>query len=297
MARAGGTPVVAVVLIGLLWGFNWPAVKFMLTEVPPLTIRAVSFPLATAILALLAKARGERLMPQRDEYLPILVTGLFVIFGFNVLTTIGQMLTETSKAVVIAYTMPGMTAVLAALILRERLAGQQIAAVLLAMTGLAVLASEDIAGLMAAPLGPLIMLGAAFSWAFGNVCLKSRQWSPAPLGLTVWFFFVSSILCAALVVVLEPPWEQSLPSQGVALAWAYHIVGPMVTCYALWTMIVGRLPASVAAITALLAPVVGLSSAIVLLGDAVTWQKVTALVCVLASIMLALIPQRDEHRT
>jgi drug/metabolite transporter (DMT)-like permease len=294
MGRASGTPILAVITIGILWGLNWPTVKFLLSEVPPITIRAVSFPIATIVLAVLAKARGERLLPKQNEILPILITGLLVIFGFNILTTLGQMLTETSRAVVIAYTMPGMTAVLAALILSERLAPQHIAAVLLAMGGLAVLASEDFGALLAAPLGPLIMLGSAFSWALGNVSLKSRDWSLKPLGLTVWFFFVSSILCGALAVVLEPPWEQTIPSRSVLLAWGYHILGPMVVCYALWTMIVGRLPASVAAITALLAPAVGMASAVVLIGDPVSWQKTVALACVLVSILLALLPSRKS---
>ena len=191
--------------MGVLWGLNWPAVKFLLTELPPLTIRAVAFPLATVILVILARARGERLIPATGEWWAVIVTGLLVIFGFNVLTTVGQMLTETSKAVVIAYTMPGMTAVMAALILRERLAAQHIAALVLAMAGLGVLASEDMAQLISAPLGPLVMLGAAFSWALGNVFLKAREWSLAPLGLTVWFFAVSAVLCIALAAVLETP--------------------------------------------------------------------------------------------
>jgi drug/metabolite transporter (DMT)-like permease len=60
----------------------------------------------------------------------------------------------------------------------------------------------------------------------------------------------------------------------------------MVICYALWTSLVGRLPASLAAIATLLAPFVGVASAVALLGEPLSWQKTLALALVLGSIAL-----------
>ncbi len=285
-------PLLTVALIGLLWGLNWPAVKYMLTEMPPLTIRATAFPMAAVLLALIASARGERLWPKPHEWGPIIVTGLLVIFGFNVLTALGQTLTETSKAAIIAYTMPVLTAMLAALCLGERLEIRHQAALALGMGGLAVLASENFAALFAAPLGPLIMFGAALSWAGGNVAMKGFEWHLSPLARTVWFFVVSTIVAWPLVWIFEPPAEQAWPSVPVFATLLYHAVGPMVTCYALWTILVGRLTATVAAIAALLAPVVGVVSSVLLLGDAVTWQKLVSLAMILGSIFMTLSPSR-----
>lgn len=44
--------ILAVLLIGVLWGLNWPAVKFMLTEIEPLSILMAAF--ASAWLGLTA---------------------------------------------------------------------------------------------------------------------------------------------------------------------------------------------------------------------------------------------------
>lgn len=288
-------PLLTVALIGLLWGLNWPAVKYMLTEMPPLTIRATAFPMAAVLLAMIVSARGERLWPQPREWGPIIVTGLLVIFGFNVLTALGQTLTETSKAAIIAYTMPVLTAVLAALFLGERLERRHSAALALGMGGLAVLASENIAALIVAPLGPLIMFGAALSWAGGNVAMKGFKWHLSPLARTVWFFVISTIVAWPLVWVFEPLAEQSWPSVPVFATLVYHAVGPMVTCYALWTILVGRLSATVAAIASLLAPVVGVVSSILLLGDAVTWQKLVSLAMILGSIFMTLAPAHQSQ--
>ena len=216
-----------------------------------------------------------------------------MVCGFNVLTTIGQLLIESSKAAIIAYSMPAMTAGLAALFLGERLGVKGGTALFAGMLGIAVLASESLSAWVEAPAGPLVMLLAAFSWAAGNVMLKGRDWQLEALPLTVWFFAVSSLTVWPLVLVFEPPWLQSWPSVPVAATLLYHALGPMVICYALWTVLVDRLPASVAAITALLAPVVGVLSSLILLGEAVTWQKLVALALILVSITLVLTPQKS----
>ena len=55
--------VLIVVLIGFLWGLNWPAVKFILTEIPPLTLWAIVFLLAAASLTIIAYIRNQNLWP------------------------------------------------------------------------------------------------------------------------------------------------------------------------------------------------------------------------------------------
>ncbi|MFV0474545.1 MAG: DMT family transporter [Pikeienuella sp.] len=288
-ARAGFTTILAVCLVGLLWGLNWPIVKFMLTEIPPITLRAVALSSAAIVLALLARAEGRGLRPEPEEIWPIIRTGLFMVCGFNLLTAIGQTMTETSRAAIIAYTMPAMTAALAAVFLKERLSARLLAALAVGLAGLAVLASENFAALARDPLGAVIMFGAALCWALGNVSQKSRAWTLSPLALTTWYFGISAVICLALAFALEPPWRQQWPGAPVVWTMVFHIIGPMVTAYSLWTLLLGRLPAAVAAITTLSAPVVGVVSSILLLGDEATWQKGVALVLVVLSILMTLI--------
>lgn len=291
-ARPGLTTIPAVLLVGLLWGLNWPLVKFMLTEIPPVTLRAVALLSAALVLAALSALSGQRLRPAPGELWPMIRTGLLMVCGFNIFAVLGQALTETSRAAIIAYTMPAMTAVLAAVMLKERLSARLLVALAVGMAGLAVLASEDLAGLLREPAGALIMLGAALSWSLGNVSQKARAWSLSPLALTTWFFGVSAAICCALALIFEPPWRQHWPGAPVVWAMAAHVAGPIVTAYTLWTLLLGRLPAAVAAITTLLAPVVGVVSAILLLGDPATWQKAVALALVVLSILITLVRRR-----
>ena len=123
----------------------------------------------------------------------------------------------------------------------------------------------------------------------------ARDWSLPSLALTVWFFVVSAVISWPLAIMTEPPLSETLPSPPVLATLIFHITGPMVVCYALWTVLVGRLTASVAAIAALLAPVVGVVSSIILLSDPLTWQKIVSLVMILASIFLTLAPVKPVN--
>jgi drug/metabolite transporter (DMT)-like permease len=278
--------IATFLLIGVLWGLNWPAVKFLLTEIPPLTLRAVSFTAAASILAVVVTIIKQPLRLKKDEALAASIVGVFLIFGFNVLTAFGQIFLESSKAAIIAYIMPSLTAVLATFYLRERLGTRVVIALLVAMSGLAFLASENLTSLIENPFGPVIMIFAALSWALGNVGLKSRKWRLQPLPLTVWFFAFSSLATWPLVFIWEPIWQQNLPSLQVLATLTFHILGPMIICYILWAVLVARLPTTIVAISALTAPIVGVLSSIFILNDVMTWQKSAALAAIIFSIVV-----------
>ena len=284
-----------VALVGVLWGLNFPAVKFMLGDVPPFTLRAAGFTGGAVILLVMVRALGHCLMPQRAEVLPIIAAGLFVLFGFNILTALGQRFTEASRAAIIVYSMPAMTAVLTAIFLNDPLTRRRIIAVLTGLAGLGVMASADFTTLIAAPLGPFLMLMAALSWAVGNVLVQARQWSLTPLALTFWFFLLSLLLAWPLALWLEPASARHLPPLPVIAVFAFHIAGPMATCYLLWAVLLRRLPATVAAISILTAPTVGVLSSILLLGEPATWQKMLALGLIVLSIAITLTGRKEPQ--
>ncbi len=282
-----------ILLIGLFWGLNWPAIKFLLNEqIPPFTIRVYAFTIAGAALLAYAVAIGDRLIPPVWELPWMALAGLLTIFGFNMLTTLGQILTDTSKAAIIAYTMPALTAFFSVIFLRERLRLRLILSLVIGMTGIALLVVGHAEYLLKNPLGPAIMLASATVWALGTVAMKARQFTLPPIALTTWFMGLSALACWPFALILEDPLGMPIPSTPALAVWLWHALLPMVVCYALWTRLVARVSAPLAAIATLLAPVVGVSSAVILLGDTITWHKVAALVLVLGSIVLTFLGPR-----
>ncbi|MEB8388031.1 DMT family transporter [Rhodobacteraceae bacterium KMM 6894] len=278
-----------IALIGVLWGLNWPAVKFMLTEIPPLTLRAFSFTAGALALTAIAGAMGQPLKPARGEVTSLIVTSLFILFGFNMLTVLGQLYTTASKAAIIAYSMPAMTAALSVMFLGEVLTGRRVLAICIGLAGLGILASADLPALLAAPLGPLIMLASALSWSIGNILMQVQDWTLPPLPRAAWIFIISAALAWPLVAIFEP--MTTVPTLSPAVLWtfAFHVCGPMVACYVMWTVLLGRLSATVAAISTLIAPVVGVLSSVLLLGEPLSWQTALALGLIVASIAMTLL--------
>ncbi|MEO1695247.1 MAG: DMT family transporter [Pseudomonadota bacterium] len=285
-----------LLLVGTLWGLNWPAVRILLDALEPITLRALAFPTAAAVLAVLCALRGTRLLPDAGDMVRIAGVSFFLIFGFNVLVTFGQLMVETSQAAIIAYTMPAMTAVLAVPVLGERLSWRVLAALAVGMTGIAVLAAGDPAALIAAPAGTCVMLAAALSWAIGNVGVKRVDWRTPMMTRAVWFFAAATLYTAPLALIFEAPLTRlGDPAAHAPLTlavFAFHVLGPMVICYVLWTTLLAKLPATIAAVSMLTAPVVGVVSSLAVLGEPLTPAKGVALALIIASIMVSLKPQQ-----
>src|SRR4051794_34958696 len=54
-----GLMFLAITSVG--WGFNWPVTKFLIGELPPLTLRGVTGVIGAVLLAALALARSQNL--------------------------------------------------------------------------------------------------------------------------------------------------------------------------------------------------------------------------------------------
>jgi len=284
MVQSRFIAVSIVITIGILWGLNWPAVKFVLHDVPPWTFRAIAFSCGGIVLGLIARMSGETLVvPPRDR-VAITLASLLTVLGFNIFTAFGQLLTETSKAAIIAFTMPMWAAILSAVFLGEKIGVNKGLSLLLGMSGLAVLLVSGGAEYISRPAGFLVMLGAAISWAAGTVLMKAHNWRIAPLARAAWLVGLSAPPTIIVALLLEHPWTLPVPPLSVMAVMAFHVIGPVAICYAAWTLLIARLPASTAAIGTLLIPVVGVLSSSVLLGDQLTAAKLIALALIVASV-------------
>lgn len=289
MNRSKAIAALLVVTIGVLWGLNWPVVKFILGSLPPWTFRALAFLLGGVLLAIIARAAGERLTIPGSDRIALAFASLLTVFGFNLLTAFGQLLTETSKAAIIAFTMPMWAALLSAVFLAERLGLNRIVSLCMGMGGLAIMLLSDAAEYIDAPGGFIVMLGAAVSWAGGTVILKRHAWTIAPLARAAWLVGFSAIPAGAGALMLEQPWTLPLPAWPVLGVFTFHVIGPVAICYAAWTALIARLPASTAAIGTLLIPVVGVLSSSWLLGDELTLPKLAALAMIVTSVAFVLV--------
>lgn len=283
-------PALIPPLLAVAWGLNWPAVKTMLTVIPPFSARALGLGLGVGLLAALALLRRTPLWPQRGAWPAIWVGGLLTVAVFNICTAFAQLTTSTSRAAVLTFTMPLMSAGLAWWLLGERPDRRSRAALALGALGVAVLAAPvlqllasaaGVASLAAAAVagagapaavpstalwGLLLPLGAALAWALGTVATK--RWPPPGdrIVITAWQLGIGAAIAALAAVAAGEQLPVVWPARvQVALAW--HVLIATAVAYVLWYRLLASATATVSSLTTLAVPVVGVLGAMALVGD------------------------------
>ena len=278
-----------LVALGLIWGITWPVMKIGLNEIPPLTMRATAaaFGAVTYYLMCVFMRRSLRISSPK-AWAHILVGSLLNIVAFSVFSAFAQLVATTSRVAILAYTMPIWSTILAALFLGERLTLRLLAALALAMAGIGVLLSPGVAQLGHSPLGVALTLGAALSWALGTFVQKRVVWPIPVLAVAGW----QLVLGGAPFVVVTLAWEPIVMQNASAVAlWAtvYTVALPLLFCQYAWLKVVSLFPASIASIGTVLVPIVGVLSGALVLGEAIGWREIAALLLVLASLVLVVL--------
>jgi drug/metabolite transporter (DMT)-like permease len=275
----------------LAWGFNWTAMKVALAEVPPWTFRSFCLGLGAALLFAALRAGGQRLAVPRAEWGRLALLALFNISCWNMLIAFGVALIPSGRAAILAYTMPVWSIPLSVWLLGERLTPHKLAGLALGMAALAVLLSDAAVTLGAAPLGSLMVLGAALTWALGTVLQKRFPISMPAGPYTAWIMLLGGVPIFLGALLFEDP--RALRDVGMA-AWAgvlYNVVISYAFAHWAWIKLATSVPVSVFSISMLIIPVVGVLSGVVFLGERPGWAELTALVLVLGALATVIRPR------
>ncbi|HTM61276.1 MAG TPA: DMT family transporter, partial [Burkholderiales bacterium] len=183
------------VLVGLTfaWGFNWSAMKIALHEITPWVFRSLCLGLGSTVLFLVLRASGQKVTVPAGQWPRLALLAFFNITCWNLMVAYGLTMIASGRAAILAYTMPVLAVPLSVWLLGERLTSRKIAGLVLGLGGLALLLGEAVAGLGASPLGSLLALGAAFTWALGVVLQKRYPVSMPTLPYTAWIMLLGGV--------------------------------------------------------------------------------------------------------
>ena len=290
--RAAGAKLM-VLVVGLAWGFNWVAGRIILTALPPWTMRMVGIGLGTLTLFAAAAIWRVRLTVPRAEAVKILIAGFFNVAVFNVCSAYAQVYGTTSRAIVIAYSMPIWAALLARVVLKEKLSAVKLVALALCAAGLTILIWP--LARRGLPLGALLALGCAWSWATGTIYLKWADIRAPTLAAAAWQLLFGWLMLAAGMLYFEGL-PQLWPLPAPVIGWiAYNGLIGMGLAYFLWFVVVGRLPASTATLGALLTPVVGVIGSAVVVGERPDMFDIIGFALIFAAAASVLLQPNTKH--
>jgi drug/metabolite transporter (DMT)-like permease len=276
----------------LAWGFNWTALKVALSEVPPWTFRSMCLGLGSAVLFLALHLGGQRLGVPKGQWARLWLLAILNITSWNMLIAFGVALIPSGRAAILAYTMPVLAVPLSVWLLGERVTGPKLVGLLFGLGGLALLLGESFAGLGRAPLGSLLVLGAAFSWALGTVLQKRFPVSMAAGAYTAWIMLLGGVPIFIGAALFEDVRTLRDVSLGPALGTAYNVFIAFAFAHWAWIKIATSVPVSVFSISMLIIPVVGVLSGMLILGERPSWAEYAALALVLLALITVLRPGR-----
>jgi drug/metabolite transporter (DMT)-like permease len=287
------TGIALLVTLTLAWGINWPMMKLALAEVPPWTFRSICLMVGGGVLLLLTRATGGALAVRADQLPQLALTSLFNITGWHLCSAYALLYTGSGRASIIGYTMPLWASALSVLILHAKVTERQIMALGLGMAALVLLIGNDLRVVGDAPLGALLMVAAALSWALGTVLVKRFSWQGLPvMALTGWQLLIGGAPIVLGWWLLEPVPDLGALGWSAAFGLAYATFVAMVFCHTAYFKLVSLLPAHVAAISVLAVPVVGVVSSALIVGERVGLAEIGALVLVVAGLFLLIRPRR-----
>jgi drug/metabolite transporter (DMT)-like permease len=288
-ARAHITPAglmfLAITSVG--WGFNWPVTKYLLSELPPLTMRGTTGMIGASLLALLAILRGQSLRVPREMWPRLVLAAFLNVACWMALMGLALLWLPASEAALIAYTMPVWASILAWPILGERPNLLRVISLVMAFAGLAaIMGGNGFAASEAKLPGIIMALGGAFGFAVGTVMAKKLPLNLPPLSAAAWQIGIGCLPVAIVGLFVEKADVAALSDLGWILI-VYSTVVQFCIAYVSWFAALARLPASVAAIGTMAVPVIGVVTSAIALHEPLGIGQIAALIFTLAGVVLA----------
>lgn len=269
------------------WAMNWPIIKILLRDWPPLFARGVAGTAAGIILAGIAIAYGEKLRVPRHAIPRLLFASFTNVFAWMGFATVALKMLSIGEGALLVYTMPIWATLFAWPILGHRPGLRDAIALVLGIAGIVVLMGEH--GLALTPdkmVGIALTLGSATLFALGSVLMRTPLPIP-PVALAAWQVGLGCFPMIILGLIFEKPDIPALTPTGWG-ALIYMTLGPMGICYLTWFATLRRLPPSTAAMGTLVVPVMGVIGAAVVLGEPLGLREVIAMALTLGGVTLAL---------
>jgi O-acetylserine/cysteine efflux transporter len=267
-----------------VWGTNFVVIKLSLAAFPPFLFAALRYTFAFLPLVFFVPR-------PKTSWVNLSIYGLAVGVGqFGVLYFAIDGRISPGLASLVIQTQVFFTIGFAMFFAKERLRTYQMLAVLVAMTGLGIIALHTDA--TTTFLGLALVVFTGFSWGVANT-VSRRAGSINMLAYVVWASAFAIPPLFAISFLFEGGWghmSTSLTSAPVG-AWAgvlWQSWGNTIFGYSAWAWLLSKHPAAVVAPAPLLVPIFGMGAAAYFLGESLPPWKILAAGLVIVGLIINL---------
>jgi drug/metabolite transporter (DMT)-like permease len=285
----------ALGIVYVVWGSTYLAIRVAVETMPPLLMGAARFTTAGLLLYAVARARGADSVRSlsRRQLLACWLIGSLLAAGGNGVVNVAEQYIPSSLAALVISSVP-LWVVLMRRVTGDSVARATLASVGVGFAGVALLLLPGGSAHGVRPLGFVLVVGAAFSWALGS--FSSRRVplpSNALLSTAVQMFGGGITLLVAGLALGETgdvhPDRFSLDS---LLAFAYLIFIGSLVAYTAYVWLLQNAPISKVATYAYVNPVIA-----IFLGWAIKSERVTATTLLAAAVIVCSVAATVRRET
>lgn len=262
-------------LIGILWGFQPTALKFLLDCWTPVTITAFRFLVVRLVLlayqCCILRGQIRALLPVKKDWPWIIFMGINGQMLNSVLQFHGLQFTTVTNCTLITATTPAITSICAFLILREKFAPKQWLGIFLSFGGVLTLITNGNPGMLLSlhfNVGDLFCIASQFAWAFYGLAGRRLSGHIDLVTLLGWCSLVGSagtILFGLFTGTFQPTELPTVPF----LSYLYVTLLGGIACNVFWNIGVKYVGPSVSSVFLNLTPVVGIFCGWLIFGETV----------------------------
>jgi O-acetylserine/cysteine efflux transporter len=274
-------------LVAVIWGVNFLFLKLGLEEISPLLLCTLRFLFASVPAVFFIK-------PPSIPMKMILLYGLIMFALQFTLLFLGMNAGMTpGMASLIVQIQVFFSMFFASIFLNELPNVWQVIGAFVSFTGIGLVAMHFDKNISL--LGFVFMLAAAASWGVGNLITKKVS-SINRFSLVIWGSFVACFPLLILTLIFEGP--NSIIDSYRHLTWVgttalfYIVYLSTWVGYGVWNWLLGRYPIGMIVPFALLVPITGLLSSVLILGEPLQPWKVVAGLFVISGLCINLLSTR-----
>jgi drug/metabolite transporter (DMT)-like permease len=296
MAGLRGKALIAYLLVCILWGSTYLAIRIGVGHLPPVLFAGVRFLVAGLVLGGLAMLAGVRLPARGRDWRTLAVTSVFLLVGGNAVVVWAEQFVASGAASVFLAAMPLWAAFFDALIpggstaLTWRL-GIGLA---LGFLGSAMLAGITPHELVTADLsGPIALTLASASWAMGSVYWKRHPTETSPYAAAAVQMVFGGGVLTLLGLALGEGAAWRLDGAGLA-AMAYLVGFGSIVGYTAYGYALEHASATIVGTYAYVNPVVAVLLGWLVLSEPVTPRTLAAMGLILGAVLWIQLASRRE---
>lgn len=271
--------LISLLIMGI-WGLNFPIAKMAIGEIPPLFLMALRFAFVAIILVPFVH------LPKGKFKGIFLISLTFATIHFACLFTGLKDIDSSTASVILQFQVP-ISAILAAMIFKDRMHWPRYIGVILGIGGVAIIAKEPRFAGHYFSVG-LILISACF-WAISNVQLKSMKDLPI-LSLNGWVALFSVPQLLILSYFLENNQLEAIQNSSLKGYFAifYMAIVSTILAYSLWYQILRKYDISRTIPFTLLIPIYGVVFSVFLLNEKPTSQMLLGSLVTMGGVAIIL---------